>query len=575
MDLSKLWEGAGDHDEGGGVENGQRRDKRQYTYKRRGITFSSTTKDNRTLRSMQVTERRKGSRQSMHSAGRVIDAADLATAVENDEDEDSLESSSTLKITNDIQIKSRIRRDKLNEYLEQKKKLEDLKRKMAKPAFKVGIVHHPVAPTSGADVAPNHFSTTLNTAKAVSRLDRDKSRSSNYKIRRTKSDLTGERSKAFVFSAKDITKDISTKLPSIVEDQNTNISLTEDESLKTKILARSVMKDYSMVTVTKVEEKLPDVETSDPDLTTITKDIHEDIHYAMSNTKQSEAVVDQLPDLHIQKNKENEESSKIIEPPSVQLDHLSLNASCSNKNPTGFSKSKEYFIWFVKKATSDKRSFAHTELYHWLLKMFTDADIYREGLVRKVFFNKLFDMAVSIPRMYGNAPVETELYKTDEEKDQARQNMFDSMDIRGTGVITFTEWYQFSIKHLFAKTAKFYLHPLLDASDKLQFMGFIKDALVPGSSESTELYRFLVEVFAEHDVDKDGFITIKEFPAMINEVLKIPKKVSLVHSVMKQEDDDVGSDQYQGAMFKSYSTQNRLSLDEWLKLTIRDVYMKL
>ena len=144
----------------------------------------------------------------------------------------------------------------------------------------------------------------------------------------------------------------------------------------------------------------------------------------------------------------------------------------------------------------------------------------------------MFDMAVSIPRMYGYAPVESELYKTEQEKEQAMENMFNSMDIGGTGVITFNEWYQFSVKHILAKTATLYPHPILDASDKQQLMTFIKAVLVPGSKENTELYRFLVEVFAEHDAGKDGVITIKEFPAMIYELMEIPKKVLIAHPDM-------------------------------------------
>ena len=48
----------------------------------------------------------------------------------------------------------------------------------------------------------------------------------------------------------------------------------------------------------------------------------------------------------------------------------------ATNNPTvnTFNKSKEDFIWFVKKATTDKKSYSHSELYHSLLKMFVDAD---------------------------------------------------------------------------------------------------------------------------------------------------------------------------------------------------------
>ena len=38
-----------------------------------------------------------------------------------------------------------------------------------------------------------------------------------------------------------------------------------------------------------------------------------------------------------------------------------------------FNKSKEDFIWFVKKAVNDKKSYSHSEMYHSLLKLFVDA----------------------------------------------------------------------------------------------------------------------------------------------------------------------------------------------------------
>ena len=76
-----------------------------------------------------------------------------------------------------------------------------------------------------------------------------------------------------------------------------------------------------------------------------------------------------------------------------------------------FNKSKEDFIWFVKKAVTDKKSYSHTELYHSLLKLFVDADTNRDGLVSKASFSKLIDAAAAMPRAYGYAPPDNELYK--------------------------------------------------------------------------------------------------------------------------------------------------------------------
>ena len=63
-----------------------------------------------------------------------------------------------------------------------------------------------------------------------------------------------------------------------------------------------------------------------------------------------------------------------------------------------------------------------------------------QTMVANGSFSKLINMAASIPRMYGYAPTITELYKTEDETNQARRKMFTSMDLKGTGVITIDEW---------------------------------------------------------------------------------------------------------------------------------------
>merc|ERR1712025_1386554 len=127
-----------------------------------------------------------------------------------------------------------------------------------------------------------------------------------------------------------------------------------------------------------------------------------------------------------------------------------------------FNKSKEDFIWFVKRAVTDKKSYSHSELYHSLLKLFVDADTNKYGLVSKASFSKLIDAAATTPRAYGYAPLDAELYKTEAEKDAARQKMFDSMDLKSSGVITFDEWFRFCEEHIAAKVATMDPHPIID-----------------------------------------------------------------------------------------------------------------
>merc|ERR1712121_453290 len=172
-----------------------------------------------------------------------------------------------------------------------------------------------------------------------------------------------------------------------------------------------------------------------------------------------------------------------------------------------FNKSKEDFIWFVKKAVQDKKSFSHSELYHSLLKLFVDADTNRDGLVSKGSFSKLIDAAATMPRAYGFAPADSDLYKADADKDTARQKMFDSMDLKSTGVITFDEWLKFCREHIAAKTATLDAHPIIDKGSADEYKKFIETAINKSdSTEAVELYWYMLEIFTEHDSQKEGFV---------------------------------------------------------------------
>merc|ERR1712098_584455 len=207
----------------------------------------------------------------------------------------------------------------------------------------------------------------------------------------------------------------------------------------------------------------------------------------------------------------------------LRQSHLTMSSNTTAVNT--FNKSKEDFIWFVKKAVQDKKSHSHAEMYHSLLKLFVDADTNKAGLVSKASFSKLIDAAAAMPRAYGYAPEDSALYKTEAEKDAARQKMFDSMDLKSTGVITFNEWLKFCQEHIAAKTATMDPHPIIDHGSVDDYKKFIKTAInKTDSAEAVELYWYMLEIFTDHDSDKDGIIKMAEFPAMMNEFLTVPKK---------------------------------------------------
>ena len=120
-----------------------------------------------------------------------------------------------------------------------------------------------------------------------------------------------------------------------------------------------------------------------------------------------------------------------------------------------------------------------------------DIDTNKDGLVSRESFSKLVDMAASIPRMYGYVPTDVELYKTEDEKEQARRKTFDFMDFKGTDVITVDEWFKFCVEHIIAKAATFAAHPILDHG-----------------SDHTEMYWFLLELFTESDLNENGIVII-------------------------------------------------------------------
>merc|ERR1712126_724173 len=172
-----------------------------------------------------------------------------------------------------------------------------------------------------------------------------------------------------------------------------------------------------------------------------------------------------------------------------------------------FNKSKEDFIWFVKKAVNDQKSHSHSEMYHSLLKLFVDADTNKDGLVSRASFSKIIDAAAAMPRAYGYAPEDSDLYKTEAEEDASRQKMFDSMDLKSTGVITFDVWLKFCQEPIAAKTATMDPHPIIDHGSVDQFKTFIKAGVSsPDSPEHVELYWYMLEIFTDHDSDKDGIV---------------------------------------------------------------------
>merc|ERR1712059_99643 len=213
-----------------------------------------------------------------------------------------------------------------------------------------------------------------------------------------------------------------------------------------------------------------------------------------------------------------------------------------------------------------------------LLKMYVEADVNSDGLVSRAGFSKLVDAAAAIPREFGYAPKDEELYKSQYEKDSARQKMFDSMDLKATGVITFDEWLKFAMEHIEKKVATLAPHPILNHGNVIQFTAFIKKALVKGSPEYKELYWYLLEIFTDNDNDKDGNVTMRAFPEMVDKLVSLPTELGIMHEVT---DLFTATGAQRAAthrkLFKQYNTRGdgSMSWDEWLNLSLEVIFKKM
>merc|ERR1712142_1270073 len=126
-----------------------------------------STNESRTLRSIQVGERRKGSRADHHLAKRGL--LNLEECVEEnlvEEQENGIKS--TENPGKLLSVKSKSRMEKLQEYKKQKEKvkIEEKKKKVFKP-FKVGKIHHSMNPFDIKELPPLHDGTKLKTPKSV------------------------------------------------------------------------------------------------------------------------------------------------------------------------------------------------------------------------------------------------------------------------------------------------------------------------------------------------------------------------------------------------------------------------
>lgn len=231
-------------------------------------------------------------------------------------------------------------------------------------------------------------------------------------------------------------------------------------------------------------------------------------------------------------------------------------------------KSKHDFVHFVNTAMKDKSSGEAKELYHYLNKCFTDNDTDYDGLVSYRGFNAMVAEAAVAPRRFGFAPHTREMYKSAEEYDLARTQLFNKLKTGSKGRISMESWINWSMAHIKEKVGKG-LEEHTDAKyerSKIDCIQFFKDVTKKGShlckksSSSTQFKEFYVmqnDMFMECDKEMHGYLNRAQFEDMVQHANAIPMKF--------------GMNWYKGADFDKVAVNNHVGLQEWLKYSLKVV----
>lgn len=190
-----------------------------------------------------------------------------------------------------------------------------------------------------------------------------------------------------------------------------------------------------------------------------------------------------------------------------------------------FLQEKGQFIEFVLGvANNGKESKEYKQMYHFLLKCFTDADNNFDGRVGYLEFETLIDAAAFLPRRFGYAPSTPELYSTDFDRVKQRLQLFNGLKPKkapapnkqsGTyDYISFHTWLKYAIAHIKDKsrhlTNASAHSKLLGTKDEFQeFM--LGAARSRRSMEYKELYHYVLKRFVDVDTDMDGMIDLDDF----------------------------------------------------------------
>merc|ERR1712156_1259269 len=111
---------------------------------------------------------------------------------------------------------------------------------------------------------------------------------------------------------------------------------------------------------------------------------------------------------------------------------------------------KQEFLTFIKKAVN-RNSEEYKELYCFLMRTFQAGDKEGYGEVGPAEFDEMIECAAEVPRKFGLAPKNEDMFKNDQDRMTSRMKQFSQIDKNSSGKITFDEWLNFALRHIIGK----------------------------------------------------------------------------------------------------------------------------
>jgi len=199
--------------------------------------------------------------------------------------------------------------------------------------------------------------------------------------------------------------------------------------------------------------------------------------------------------------------------------------------------SKHDFVHFVNTSMKDRNSVEAKELFKYLNKCFVDNDTDYDGLVSYRGFNSMVAEAAVAPRRFGFAPHTREMYKSAEDFDLARTELFNQLKSTNKR-ITVESWVNWAMKHIQEKVGS----GLEEHSDckwersKEDCVEFFKMVSKQGSSHNMksststqfkEFYMMMNDMFVAHETSLTGKLNKTDFDKLVADCNAIPKKYGM------------------------------------------------